>query len=98
MNKEYKILFLKNGKTYVSQVKETTGETVTLINPMLVEYKFNADGGPTFRYLPWQVLCGESKVVLNTSDVLMSSNPKTELLDVYQRICISFVRVEDEEE
>lgn len=97
MNKEYKMLFLKNGKIYVSRVRETTDETMTLINPMLVEYKFNAEGGPSFRYLPWQVLSSQPNVDINTSDILMSAAPKTELLDMYQRICISFIRVEDED-
>jgi hypothetical protein len=48
--------------------------------------------------VPWQILSAESIVELNKSSIVMMTKPKVEMLDVYQRINISFIPVEQDEE
>lgn len=98
MSNEYKLLVLENGKMYVSEVVNSDEETITLKNPMIVDYKYNTESNPVFRYVPWQILSKEELVTMRMNSISMMSEPKTEMLDVYQRICIAFIPVEPEEE
>lgn len=98
MKSEYRIVVLQNDKTYIAEVKSDNSKTIELINPMTIEYKFNAENMPVFRYVPWQILSTESVVEIDKKNIVMMTKPKTELLDVYQRICISFIPVEPDEE
>ena len=98
MKGDYRLIFLQNDKTYIAEVKSESSKTIELINPMSVEYKFNTESMPVFRYVPWQILSAEAIVELNKSSIVMMTKPKVEILDVYQRICISFIPVEPDEE
>lgn len=98
MKGDFRLIFLQNDKTYIAEVKSENNKTIELINPMSVEYKFNAESMPVFRYVPWQILSAEQTVELNKSSIVMMTKPKVEILDVYQRICISFIPVEPDEE
>jgi hypothetical protein len=53
---------------------------------------------PVFRYVPWQILSSEPIVEIDKKNVIMTTKPKVEMLDVYQRICISFIPVEPDED
>ncbi len=98
MKGDYRIVVLQNDKTYIAEVQNESSKTIELINPMTVEYKFNTENMPVFRYVPWQILSSESVVEIDKKNIVMMSRPKTELLDVYQRICISFIPVEPDDE
>lgn len=95
---DVKILVLTNGNTYISEVKDSAGKTLELINPMLMEHKYNTEQQPQFRYIPWQILTEEDTVSIDKSMIVMSAKPKTELLDVYQRICVAFIPLEPDED
>jgi hypothetical protein len=98
MKGDYRIVILQNDKTYIAEVKTESSKTIELINPMSVEYKFNAESMPVFRYVPWQILSAEPIVEIDKKNVIMMAKPKVEMLDVYQRICISFIPVESDDE
>lgn len=90
MDEEYKLLILNTGKMYVSEVKERTKQKIILKNPMVVDYKYSTENTPVFRYIPWQLLSDNPFVEIDLKQILMLTDPKIELLDIYQRINISF--------
>ncbi len=98
MKGDYKIVVLQNDKMYIAEVNSENSKTIELINPMSVEYKFNTENMPVFRYVPWQILSAESIVEIDKKNIIMMTKPKTDLLDVYQRICISFIPVDSDED
>ena len=98
MKGDHRIVVLQNDKTYIAEVKSENSKTIELINPMTIEYKFNTENMPVFRYVPWQILSTESVVEIDKKNVVMMTKPKVELLDVYQRICISFIPVDNSDE
>lgn len=93
-----KLLFLDNGKIIISKILSSDDDSFYLENPMIVEYKYNTENSPVFRYLPWQILSDEKNISIDKNKITMIANPKTELLDVYESICISFIPIEDSEE
>jgi hypothetical protein len=98
MKGNYRIVVLQNDKMYIAEVNSESSKTIELINPMTVEYKFNTENMPVFRYVPWQILSAEPIVEIDKKNIIMMTKPKTDLLDVYQRICISFIPVELDED
>ena len=95
-----KLIKISSGDMYVSEVISETGNTVSLRNPMLVDYKYNAEQTPMFRYIPWQILSDEPEVKFAKTEIVFMAVPKADLLDVYQRICMSFIPddVDDEDD
>jgi hypothetical protein len=98
MSNEYKLMFLENGKIYISEIVEKNENELTLKNPMIVDYKYNTENNPTFRYVPWQIVAKDEEVIIDRNKITMMTNPKTEMLDVYQRICIAFIPLEVDED
>lgn len=97
-NSNYKVFNLVNGNVYISEIVEETKTSYTLKTPMLIEHKYNAENQPIFRYLPMQILSKDQTTEVLKSSVVMVVNPKVELLDAYQRICISFIPIEPDDE
>lgn len=98
MKSDHKILILQNDRMYISEVKSENDKTIELVNPMMIEHKYNTENMPVFRYIPWQILSTEPIVKIDKKNVIMMTKPKVELLDVYQRICISFIPIDRSED
>jgi hypothetical protein len=87
-----------SGHSYIGEVVDESAETLDMRVPLLVENRYNQEQQPVFRYLPWQILSNEEIVTFNKNQIVFSSVPKVDLIDVYDKINISFIPIEDEDE
>lgn len=95
--KEYKFLVLQSGEKYLAEILNEAEDMVTVVKPMLIEHKYDTQGRPVFRYVPWQLLSSEDSTIIHKNHIVISTLPKTELLDIYQRICINFTPIEEDD-
>lgn len=86
----FKLLKLITGELIISKIYGEKSKVITLENPLLVDISYNDELKPVFRYLPWQVIAEVKHVDINTSNVVYSTAPKSELLTVYMNICTQF--------
>jgi hypothetical protein len=92
----YKILKLISGDFYVSKVIDETDQTMVLQNPSLIDFKFNDENQPIFRYIPWQLISKSQSFTVNKEHILWIDDPRTELLTAYKQICVSFTVMEED--
>lgn len=97
--KKYAVVYLKTTERYVTEIRDAENEDqIYFINPLLVEHKYNTENMPIFRYLPWQILSQQDKLLVNKSDIVFSGVPKKELHDLYLKICTGFIPLEKDED
>lgn len=99
MNKEYKLITTVSGEMYVVKVVKTTDTEIVVENPLKVDYKYNTEQTPVFRYLPWQIVSDVNNplVTINKNNILFEGSVHSELKDIYDRIRVQFVPLDDEE-
>lgn len=89
---DYAIMKLQTADTIICAWKEDGANSNILIvqNPMLIDWSFDKEGRPQFKYVPWQLFSDQKTVRMNKENIVYQNKPKYELLDVYKKICDSF--------
>lgn len=78
-----KIVKLITGEDLLTQVDEWEGDKVKLTKPMMLVMQQGPQGG--LQMVPWLMLAKEESVVVDSSSVLLSYEPKEELVSAYQQ-------------